>query len=256
MAKADQGVRRGSLPAHTARRIIRDFADRGVVPGEGLADEATLIERYGVSRGTLREALRLLQFLGAITIKAGPQGGARLATPDPAVVGSALGMVVQFHGATLRTVFETRLAVEPAVAALAATNRTEEDLVRLDELVAALHASRGRRGPSYAQHAARYSLSVAQASQNALLAALVPALVAMNTTVAWRYPEGSRSELADRVEIVVKAIRGGDSVAASAATYEMISGLMAELEDSQSRKMDSRILWPDVDEVLEDRFRN
>jgi len=37
------------------------------------ADEARLIEQYDVSRGTLGEALRLLTFLGAITIKAGPR---------------------------------------------------------------------------------------------------------------------------------------------------------------------------------------
>lgn len=254
MTKAEQRVRRGSLPAHTARRIIRDFAERGVEPGQGLADEATLVERYGVSRGTLREALRLLQFLGAVTIKAGPQGGPRLATPDPAVVGSALGMVVQFHGATLRSVFEARLAIEPAVAGLAAENRTDDNLALLDDSVSALRASVGQRGPGYAQHAARYSLRVAQASQNALLAALVPALVAMNTTVAWRYPAGSRAELADRVAEIVEAIRDGDALTSRTATHEMINGLLVELESGQRQKLDSVILWPDVDEVLERRY--
>ncbi|MFG2657333.1 FadR/GntR family transcriptional regulator [Streptomyces sp. NPDC048425] len=250
MATGKPEIPRGSLPAHTARRIIRDFTDKGLKPGDGLADEATLIERYGVSRGTLREALRLLNFLGAVTVKPGPQGGPRLGMPGPAVVGSALGMVVQFQGATLRTVFEARLAVEPTVAALAAAHRQDSDLALLDESVAALRATEQKRGPEYAEHAVTYSLRVAEASQNALLATIVPALVAMNSTASWRYPEGSRPELTERVSAVVEAIRNRSGDDASRHTHDMIKWLVDALQSSQPADLERRILWPDLDEVL------
>ncbi|MEN0140058.1 MAG: FCD domain-containing protein [Rhodococcus sp. (in: high G+C Gram-positive bacteria)] len=243
-------VPRGSLPAHTARLIIRDFTSRGLHPGDGLADEATLVERYGVSRATLREALRLLNFLGAVTVKAGPQGGPRLGMPGPAVVGSALGMVVQFQGATLRTVFEARTAVESSVAALAAANRTDSDLALLEESVAALRATERKRGPGYAEHAATWTLRVAEASHNSLLATVVPALVAMNSTVPWRYPEGSRPRLTVGVTNVVEAIRDGNGDRAAAETREMIQWLIDELQAAQPECLDHRIFWPELDEIL------
>lgn len=245
----DQVVR-GSLPAHTARRIMRDFIARGLEPGDGLADEATLIDRYAVSRGTLREALRLLNFLGAVTVKAGRSGGPRLSMPEPAVVGSALGMVVQFHGATLRTVFEARLVVEPAVAALAAANREDADLELLDASVVDLRAAESRRGPAYADHAATWTLRVAQASHNSLLATVVPALVAMNSTVTWRYPRGSRPALTDGVRAAVEAIRAGDGAEASRATHDMIKWLVDELQANEPSVLEEKILWPDLDDVM------
>lgn len=243
-------VPRGSLPAHTARRIIRDFTGKGLKPGDALADEAALIERYGVSRGTLREALRLLSFLGAVTVKPGRQGGPRLAMPGPAVVGSALGMVVQFRGATLRTVFEALYAVEPTVAALAATRREESDLALLDESVAALRATEGKRGPEYAEHAVTYILRVAEASHNALLATILSALVAMNNTVSWRYPQGGRREMTERVSAVVEAIRHRNSEDAGRHTADMIQWLVDALQSGQPADLERRIVWPDLDEVL------
>jgi DNA-binding FadR family transcriptional regulator len=248
-------VRRGFLPTYTARRIIRDFLSRGLHPGEVLADEATLVERYGVSRGTLRESLRLLSFLGAVSVKAGPSGGARLTTPGPEVVGSALGMVVQFRGATLRTVFEARLAVDPAVAALAAANRKDVDLELLEQSAAALAAVQHRRGPAYAEHAGRHMIRVAEASHNELLATLVPALAAMHASVPWRYPEGSRVELTERVRASVEAIRTGDGAAAGEITKGMLVLLIDDLEATQRAQLECRISWPDVDEIMSGEHR-
>ncbi|WP_214368435.1 FadR/GntR family transcriptional regulator [Pseudonocardia sp. H11422] len=245
-----EAVSRGSLPSHTARRILRDVQARGLEPGDALADEAGLIEQYNVSRGTLREALRLLTFLGAITIRSGPQGGPRLATPSPAVVGSAMGMVVQFRGATLRTVFEARTAIEPSVAALAASNRKDTDLERLDESVTALRAAQRVPGPEYAVQSGLFHLRVAEASHNEVLATVVPALAAMTTTVPWRYPRGSRPELTERISTVVEAIRMSDSTAAAEAITSMFQWLMDDLQRNQRAKMETRIRWPDVDEVL------
>ncbi|MHA6794335.1 FadR/GntR family transcriptional regulator [Pseudonocardia bannensis] len=253
MAEREQTVGRGALPSHTARRILRDVLQRGLESGDALADESRLIEHYKVSRGTLREALRLLSFLGAITIKSGPHGGPRLATPGPAVVGSAMGMVVQFRGATLRTVFEARTAIEPAVAALAATHRKDVDLERLDESVAALRAAQKVPGPEYAAQSGRFHLRVAEASHNEVLATVVPALGAMTTTVPWRYPRGSRPELTERISTVVEAIRTSDAATASSATASMFEWITEDLQRNQRAKMETRILWPDVDEVLTDQ---
>jgi GntR family transcriptional regulator, transcriptional repressor for pyruvate dehydrogenase complex len=241
---------RGTLPTATARRIIRDIQERGLEVGDSLGDESWLIEQHDVSRGTLREALRLLTFLGAITVKSGPGGGPRLTTPGSHVVGSALGMVIQFRGATLQTVFDARTAIEPSVAALAALNRKDADLYRLDQSVEAMRAAQNVPVPLYATESGRFHLRIAEASHNDVLATLVPALAAMTATVPWRYVKGSRPQLTERVATVVEAIRMTDADTAASTTAAMFEWIIGDLQATQAAKMQARILWPDVDEVL------
>jgi GntR family transcriptional regulator, transcriptional repressor for pyruvate dehydrogenase complex len=244
---------RGTLPTVTARRIVRDVHERGLEVGDSLGDESWLIEQYDVSRGTLREALRLLTFLGAINVKSGPGGGPRLTTPGSAVVGSAMGMVIQFRGATLQTVFDARTAIEPSVAALAALHRKDEDLERLDQAVEAMRAAQRVPGPLYAAESGRFHLRIAEASHNDVLATIVPALAAMTATVPWRYVKGSRPELTERVAQVVEAIRMTDATTAASITAGMFEWIIGDLKETQASKMQSRILWPDVDDVLTGR---
>lgn len=243
-------VAHGDLPAHIARRIITDAHEKGSVPGEPLAEESRLIERYEVSRGTLREALRLLSFLGAITIKSGPGGGPRLSTPKPTVVGSALSMVVQFRGATLRTVLEARAALEPSTAALVAKHRSPADLALLNESLDALRAAEAIPGYAYADESGRFHNRVAEASHNEVLATVVPALVAMTATVRWHYPQGGRSELTSRIEKLVNAIHHRDEGGSTDATAAMFHWVIDELENNQTEAIETRVLWPNVDEVL------
>lgn len=56
----------------TAQRIVQDIAERDLAAGDRLAPEATMLKTYKVSRGTLREALRLLEVQGLVVMKSGP----------------------------------------------------------------------------------------------------------------------------------------------------------------------------------------
>ena len=66
-------------PAKTAmiiaQRIVADIARDSLAPGASLPPERMMMETYEVGRGTLREALRFLEFQGVITLKPGPRGG-------------------------------------------------------------------------------------------------------------------------------------------------------------------------------------
>ena len=64
-----------------ARDIVAEIASRRARPGDTLPSEASLITRFGVGRGSLREALRILEVEGIITMKTGP--GRRRGCGDP-----------------------------------------------------------------------------------------------------------------------------------------------------------------------------
>lgn len=115
--------------------VARELADRivaaGLAEGTLLPPEREMTATLGVGRTTLREALRLLESRGALTIKAGPHGGPVVRHPSPADLGQALKMILQFETATAGDLMTARLSLEPAVARAAATAMTPEQLVQL-----------------------------------------------------------------------------------------------------------------------------
>jgi GntR family transcriptional repressor for pyruvate dehydrogenase complex len=105
--------------------------------GDALPPENTLLTRYGVSRPTLREALRVLESEMLIRVHRGARGGARVHAPDGAVAARYVGFVMQYRGVTVEDVFRARLVFEPPCAGILAGRRTDHDLKLLaDELEA------------------------------------------------------------------------------------------------------------------------
>jgi DNA-binding FadR family transcriptional regulator len=100
--------------AETLREEIAQglFSEAGVLPSE-----PKLIERFGVSRPTCREALRVLQSEGLVSILRGNRGGARVNPPDADHMSRYAAIYLRMTGASLVEVFEARLLVEPEAAA-------------------------------------------------------------------------------------------------------------------------------------------
>src|SRR5687768_6499818 len=66
-----------------AMQIVRDIVDRGLVEGDRLPLEAAMVRQYRVSRASLREALRLLEVQGLISLRPGRGGGPAVGAADP-----------------------------------------------------------------------------------------------------------------------------------------------------------------------------
>ena len=88
--------------------------------GDELPRESDLIEQFGVSRPSLREALRILETEGLIRIRRGNVGGAWAIRPTAASAAYHLGLTLQANRVTLDDLAIARLSIEPTCAGLAA----------------------------------------------------------------------------------------------------------------------------------------
>jgi GntR family transcriptional repressor for pyruvate dehydrogenase complex len=91
--------------------------------GDSLGHEPDLIERFGVSRPSLREALRILETEGLISVIRGVQGGVVVHRPDHRLAARTAALVLQARNVSLADVSEARTIVEPAAVRIVASSR-------------------------------------------------------------------------------------------------------------------------------------
>src|SRR4051794_7135593 len=109
-----------------ARRLRRMIVEGQLREGDFLPNEAALMERFGVSRPTLREAFRIMESESLIELRRGSRTGARVTIPGAAAVARPAGLQLQLGGATLADVYVARSAIEPAAVRLLALTGDEE----------------------------------------------------------------------------------------------------------------------------------
>jgi DNA-binding FadR family transcriptional regulator len=100
--------------------IVHDIVALGLHSGARLPLEAAMAEQYAVSRGSLREALRLLEIQGLIWLKPGPGGGPVVGTVEPANLARTAALYFHLGAATYAQVMSTQVMLEPICARMAA----------------------------------------------------------------------------------------------------------------------------------------
>jgi len=124
-----------------ARDLVNFIVSENLQPGARLPTEKEMVEFFGVGRTTLREALRLLETRGVITIRSGPRGGPVVRCPNASDLNEALRLILQFEGASVADVIEARRSFEPIVARLAARQISQKSLDLLQETIDAISAN-------------------------------------------------------------------------------------------------------------------
>jgi DNA-binding FadR family transcriptional regulator len=103
--------------------------------GERLPPERILTEMTGTSRGTVREALRVLEQKGLIVIKTGTAGGAFVRSVSPRKVSESLALLIRTQQVPMKDLAEFREGVEGKAAGLAAKRANRKDIERLEALL-------------------------------------------------------------------------------------------------------------------------
>lgn len=132
-------VRVPKMAELVARNLRRQIVRGELAEGDALPSEAALMQQFGVSRPTLREAFRVLESESLITVRRGAHGGARVHVPNGDVAARYAALVLEHRAASLRDVYEARSVLEPACVASLARTRTRADLAVLRD---ALESSR------------------------------------------------------------------------------------------------------------------
>jgi DNA-binding FadR family transcriptional regulator len=205
-----------------AADVLADRLRQGILsgqlrPGELLPPERKLVEQTGLGRASVREALRMLEVEDLIEARLGRYGGWLIRRPDEESVARSIDVFIRGRKLRFESLLETREAIEPACAALAARNRNDDDLAELDRRSAWLRAVVDDV-PDYLLGNVQWHLAVVRATHNELLIAIMSALsdaIHAGTDLDDFNSEAVRAAALHAHDRVIDAIRLQDESAAS-----------------------------------------
>jgi DNA-binding FadR family transcriptional regulator len=193
------------------RILCGDFPE-----GTALPPERELVKQTRMSRATVREALRILGVQGLVRVKTGRAGGAFVYRPGQDSMADSVNLLIRARQIRIPALLETREAIEPFCAQLAAKHRADEDLGRLEAANAAMAAD-GTLA-EFLQANVDWHVAVAAAGHNELLTGFMLALsrsIYASTDNQGFVDDDVRRTTLRAHRAVTKAIRAEDPDAAS-----------------------------------------
>jgi GntR family transcriptional repressor for pyruvate dehydrogenase complex len=166
----------GTSSEQIAKEIRRYVTQQELLPDDRLGTESELAHEFGVSRPTLREALRLLASSHLVRTTRGPGGGVFVASTQnegmSRNLSESIAAMLEADSVSLRELVEARIQLEVPLAGLAAQNATEETAIELAAAIAEAEASRDHPASDEFRLAdARFHRVIASTARNELLRA-------------------------------------------------------------------------------------
>lgn len=213
-----------SRPAQVAEAIKDWVVEQHLRPGDRLPGETELIARFAMSKGTIREAMRILEAQGLIKTRTGPGGGSFVHEVSPQRAKALLGNYFFFQDLTIGDIYQLRLALEPDLSATLAGTLPESVLAELEANIATYAAPSTTIEQERDQHvqSLRFHAILADQSPNPLLGFIIDFMVSLlsDLTVHRQLYAPLNGDLwtkgHDYQIRLVMALRAGDSGAARA----------------------------------------
>ncbi len=128
-------LREPKMADRVATQLRRMFIKGEIPEGTMLPPESELMERFGVSRPTLREAFRVLESESLIEVQRGVRGGARVTRPRRKTLARYAGLILEYEGVTLKDVYDARMALETPMVVQLAKVRNPAVIAELEDIV-------------------------------------------------------------------------------------------------------------------------
>lgn len=223
-----------------ARDIVRRIGAERLPPGTQLPPEAKMIEEYRVGRGSLREALRILEVHGLISIKPGPRGGPTVDQVQTRNFGRMASLYFQMDGVTFRELIEARLIMEPVMARRAAE-------LRDPQLLAELHRFDGATTTheEYLRDTTEFHQLVAMMSGNRIMSLFGRSLadVVRDRFGDALFPKSRRREVIAAHEGIAAAIAAGDADLAERLMREHMTDYVAQVKRRHPGLLQEVVDW-------------
>ena len=214
-------IKKTRIAEEVADRIRVLMLDGTFPPGEPLPSERHLAERFGVSRGSIRDALRTLETIGLLETRHGQGTFPHELSVDRLV--APLASVMAYRSDLQEELLDVRRMFEPAVARAAALRATDEDLADLQRILET-QREKLKTGQSAMAEDTAFHAILARATRNrvvmSIMATLNDLLVESRTQSLRQKGRPARSM--DGHEAVVAALRRRDEEGASQAMYNHI----------------------------------
>lgn len=183
-------------------------------PGDRLPSERALCGRFGVSRVTVREALRVLEATGLIEIRVGARGGAMVAEPSSDSVGEGIADLLTLSALSPSEITETRMVIEVSLIPLVVERATAEDLAALAEICTAQEVAIAEERHHSTELSAAFHTRLAGCTHNAAVQMLVqsfhgPLLASLDAAAATA-PQMGRRGVAEHRRLI-EAIEAKDA---------------------------------------------
>jgi len=162
-----------------ARHLRQRIVSGALAEGDRLPLEPELMRQFGVSRTTLREALRILESEALIRVLRGSRSGPIVTRPDVRHSARYAGIVMQLEGATLADVWQARQTIEPSIARIVAQRRDPAVVRALREALAAEATALQHSQEAYARAGSYFHELLIRLSGNATLTVLTGTLNAI-----------------------------------------------------------------------------
>lgn len=233
---------RRSRPLRVAEAIKDWMVEKGLQPGDRLPGEAALIDRFGMSKGTIREAMRLLQAQGLVVTKTGPGGGSFVGQVTKDRAHALLANYFYFKQVSIDDIYMVRIALEPELAASLAGKLSPAQLDELRGIMSAYAVPAKSADEERAQHIAslRFHARLAEFGENALLGFFIGfmAQILSDLTVYKRlYSEpnhGLWKEGRDHQLRLLEALEEGDRATARFVMREHMEMARRLMEDQEA----------------------
>lgn len=242
-------------PDVVAEALKSWIVEQGMKPGDRLPQERDLIDAFGVSKSTIREALRALQTQGLITTRTGPGGGAFIGTVSERRAIELLGNYFFFKSVTIGDIYQLRKMLEPEMAASVVGRINEAGLARLKDMTTAYAEPPRTIDEEREQRIAEleFHSNLVEFCPNPILAFQCRFLIRLlqDLTICRRIYDRPNPELRERGRSyqlnLIEAVRSNNAQVARQTMHEHMCAAQ-ELMEAQEAIVVQQFLSPDYDD--------